>query len=186
MEVESTNKKRLFYIIVLVLTLIVMIIGATMAYYSLIASQKEEGTKLYTGTLEISYVDGTRIKNPDLYPLSNVNYQTMEHVYRNNFSVKSTGTLDQTITIDLEVSKNEFTDNALKYAVYNNNGTELENGYVPKSGTFNLASNVYLEHGTSATYTIIIWWDNTNYDQKVDSGHQISGKIIAYAKQIKY
>ena len=186
MEEKSTEKKKMFNMIVLILTLIIMIIGATMAYYNLIASQKEEGTMLYTGTLEISYLDGTYIKNPLLYPMLEVDYNTTKNVYRNRFSIKSSGTLDQTISIDLEVTKNEFQENALKYAVYNSEGTELDNGYVPKTGKINLASNVYLATKGTATYTVIIWWDYTDYDQKIDYGHEIKGKIVAYAKQIKY
>ncbi len=186
MEENSNKKKALFYTAIGVLTLIVMAIGATMAYMALIASQKEDGTRLYTGTLEISYIDGTYIKNPVLYPLSSVDYNTKENVYRNTFAIKSTGSLDQTISVDLEVTKNEFQDNALKYAVYNSNGDEMDTGFVPKDGNINLASNIFLEHGASAQYTIIVWWDNTNYDQRIDSDHTISGKIVAYAKQIKY
>ena len=103
MEEQNTEKKRLFYIIVLILTLITMIISATIAYFELVASQKEDSTVLYTGTLQISYIDGTYINNPFLYPLSDVNYNTIDKVYRNSFTVKSNGSVDQTLKIDLEV-----------------------------------------------------------------------------------
>ena len=55
---SSEEKKKIFYTIVLILTLITMIVGATLAYFSLVGSQKEEGTVLYTGKLEINYIDG--------------------------------------------------------------------------------------------------------------------------------
>ena len=55
---SSESKKSIFYMVVLILTLITMIIGATLAYFKLLSSQKEEGTKLYTGKLEINYIDG--------------------------------------------------------------------------------------------------------------------------------
>lgn len=183
---QKEEKKRLFYKIVLLLTLITMIIGATFALLSLIASQREEGTVLYTGTLQINYIDGTYIKDPELYPMKNVDYNTYENVYRNSFSVNSTGTLDQTIRVDLEVTKNEFSENALKYIVFNDKGTEMASGYVPQSGNVTLANNMYLKEGGTAKYTIIIWWDNTGYNQMSESGHVISGKITAYAKQIKH
>ena len=41
---SSQDKKKNFYLVVLVLTFIAMLIGTTLAYFSLIASQKEEGT----------------------------------------------------------------------------------------------------------------------------------------------
>ena len=186
MEEQNTAKKRIFYTIVLILTLIIMIVSATLAYYNLIASQKEDSTVLYTGTLQISYVDGTYIKNPDLYPLTNVTYNTFDKVYRNSFIVNSNGSVDQTLKIDLDVTTNEFTENALMYAVFNDSGNELDRGYVPKSGSINLAENIFLGHGESVKYTVIIWLYNTDTNQVYEAGHIITGKITAYAKQMKY
>ncbi len=185
MREENDNKKAIFYTAVFIMTLIALIVGATMSYLSLIASQKEEGTQLYTGTLEISYIDGTYVKNPVLYPLSSVSYDTKESVYRNSFSIQSNGTLDQVIDIDLDITQNEFQKDALKYAVFNMEGTKLEEGFLPQSGKVNLASNIFLGHGNAATYTIIIWWDSKGNNQQLDAGHFIFGKITAYARQIK-
>ncbi len=183
---NSSEKKKLFYMIVLILTLITMIIGATLALYKLVGSQKEEGTVLYTGTLQINYIDGTYINDPELYPLTNVNYNTYDKVYRNTFAVTSTGTLDQTIMIDLNVSLNEFNENTLKYAIYNSEGNQLKTGYVPKSGKVNLTNNIFLAHSSTARYTLIIWWDNKGYNQNDEMGSRISGEIMVYAKQVKY
>lgn len=182
---SSQQKKNLFYMIVLILTLITMIVGATLAYFKLVASQKEESTVLYTGTLSIEYIDGTYIKNPDLYPIKNVNYNTYKYVYRNNFAVTSTGTLDQTISLDVEITKNEFYENALKYAVYNSEGVEMQRGNVPQSGKVNLASNLYLASNGTTKYTLIIWLDNTNYNQNFEMGNTITGRIDVYAKQVR-
>lgn len=183
---SSQEKKKIFYLVVLVLTLITMLIGAVFGIYSLIASQKEDDTKLYTGTLQINYIDGVYIRNPELIPTKNVDFSTYKGVYRNNFQIASSGTLDQIINLDLEISKNEFIENALKYAIYNSKGNELASGFVPKTGKVNLASNMYLASGYVATYTLIIWLDNTNYNQNSEMGKIITGKINAYAKQIKY
>ena len=182
---SSTKKKELFYIIVLILTLITMIIGATFAYLKLVGSQKKEGTVLYTGTVRINYIDGTYIKNPELLPMQTVNYNTYDKVYRNTFEIKSTGTLDQTIDIDLEIEHNDFNENSLKYVVYSNEGKELATGYVPKTGKINLVNNVYLGHGETARYTIIIWWYSTDANQMSEFGSVITGRINAEAKQIK-
>ena len=185
--VESdTNKKRIFYTIVLILTLVALLVSTTIAYYSLVASQKEEATVLYTGTLQIDYVDGVYIKNPELLPISNVNYNTRDKVYRNNFSITSSGTLDQTLSVDLEITRNDFNNGELKYALYNSEGTEMSRGDVPQSGLVNLANSVYLASKGVAKYTLIIWWENTGYNQIGSAGSTISGKITAYAKQIKY
>ena len=185
--IEDTSKrKRVFFMIVLFLTLIVMIISATLAYYKLIASQKKEGTVLYTGYLQINYVDGVYIRNPDLYPVTNVNFNTYDKVYRNTFSINSSGTLNQTLSVDMEVTKNEFSPGALQYVVYSSKGNELGRGTVPESGIVNLAENVYLEYNGVATYTIIVWWQDNGTNQAHEAGHTISGKITAYSKQTKY
>lgn len=183
---SSESKKSLFYMIVLVLTLIIMIIGATMAYFSLIASQKEEGTVLYTGKLEINYIDGVYIRNPELIPIKNPGYDTYKGVYRNSFSVASSGTLEQTITLELEMATNEFTENAIKYAIFNEKGNKITSGSVPKEGKVTLASNMYLEATGTAKYTLMIWLDNTGYNQNGEMGKTISGKINIHSKQLRY
>ena len=65
---NSNDKKNFFYIVVLILTLITMVIGITFALYSLMSSQKKDGTVLYTGKLELNFIDGIYIDNPILFP----------------------------------------------------------------------------------------------------------------------
>ena len=183
---SSEEKKRIFYMIVLVLTLITMIVGATLAYFSLIDSQKKEGTVLYTGKLEINYIDGIHIKNPELIPTKNPGYNTTKGVYRNSFAVSSSGTLEQTISVELEVSKNEFKENSIKYAIYNIKGQKISSGNVPTTGKVTLASDMYLEAVGTAKYTLLVWLDNTNYNQNDQMGNSIVAKINIHSKQMRY
>lgn len=183
---SSEEKKRIFYMIVLVLTLITMIIGATLAYFALIASQKKDDTVLYTGKLEINYIDGVYVKNPKLIPINNPSYDTTDGVYRNSFIVSSSGTLEQVITLELEVSNNEFSDNALKYILYNDKGQFMSQGSISKTGKITLSDNLYLKPVGTAQYTLIIWLDNTDYNQNYEMGNTITGKINIYSKQLKY
>ena len=118
--------------------------------------------------------------------MASVNYNTKDKVYRNDFAIESTGTLDQTISIDMEIKENEFNENSLKYIVYSENGNQLATGYLPKTGKINLANNIFLAHGERARYTVIIWWVNSTNNQTDEMGSVISGKINAYAKQVKY
>ena len=182
---SSESKKSLFYMIVLVLTLIIMIIGATMAYFSLMSSQKEEGTVLYTGKLEINYIDGVYIRNPELIPTKNPGYNTYKGVYRNSFSVASSGTLEQTISLELEVANNEFIENAIRYAVYNEKGQRLSTGIVPKTGKVTVAEDMYLAPTGTAKYTLIVWLDNTNYNQNTEMGKNITGRINIHSRQLR-
>lgn len=184
--IESDSKKRLFYIIVLVLTFIAMIISATIAYFSLVSSQKDEDTKLYTGKLEINYIDGTYIKNPTLWPMSKKpNYDTYNNVYRNTFKIVSSGTLEQTITVDMIVTTNTFDEDDIKYCVFNNKGKEMACGDVPLTGKVNLADNLYLSPDGTAEYTLILWLDNKDYNQNSDFGKVIAGKLSVLSKQLK-
>ena len=183
---NSPSKKRIFYLIVLILTFITMIVSVALAYYSFVGSQKEEGTVLYTGTLKINYIDGVYIKDPILRPLNNIAYDTTEDVYRNNFQVTSTGTLNQTIDINLIITKNEFYQNELRYALYNSSGNRLATGYVPESGKVNLINNTFLASNSETTYSLLIWWQNNETQLKTEMGSAVSGRIEIDAKQIKY
>ena len=183
---SSDEKKKIFYMTVLVLTLITMIIGATMAYFALKASQKDEGTKLYTGTLEINYIDGVYVNGVTLMPMNKPDYNVYEDVYRNNFAISSGGTLDQVITVNLDVSKNEFSEGVLRYIIFSETGKELATGNVPKTGSVTLANNIFLGHNDTAKYTLLIWFNNTGYNQNSEAGNQILGKISIYGKQMKY
>jgi len=187
MEESSPQKKRIFYLVVLILTFITMIVAATLAYFKLVGSQEEEGTTLYTGTLAVNYIDGVYIRNPELWPINGVNFNTTKDVYRNRFSVSSYGTLSQTIGLELEVERNDFLEGEIQYTIYSSEGKELSSGVVPKEGKKTLSSNLYLESEDTATYTLIIWLKSTNYNQNFEMGETyITGKINIYAVQSKY
>lgn len=182
---SSEEKKKIFYTIVLILTLITMIVGATLAYFSLIGSQKEEGTVLYTGKLEINYIDGVYIRNPELMPMKEPTYDTYEGIYRNSFAVASSGTLEQTISIELQITNNQFRENAIKYVIFNDKGQKLSTGSI-NTDKVTLASNMYLEPTGTAKYTLILWLDNTNYNQNSEMGKTITGRINIHSKQLRY
>lgn len=186
MSSKYEKRKKTFYFVILVLTFLTMIASASFAYYSLVASQEDEKTILHTGKLEINYIDGVYIKNPKLFPMTTPNYDTYDRVYRNKFSVVSSGTLDQTIEIFLDVSKNEFTEGTIKYLLYNVYGQELGRGNVPQSGQIKLVDNLFLVHDGTATYTLILWMDETYYNQNYEMGHNITGSLIINSKQIRY
>ena len=183
---SSESKKSIFYMIVLILTLITMIIGATLAYFKLLSSQKEEGTVLYTGKLEINYIDGVYLDNPELMPIKNPGYNTYDGVYRNSFSVASSGTLEQTITLELDVTYNEFKSDAIKYTIYNDKGQRMKSGSITGEGKITLANDLYLAATGTAKYTLLLWLDNTGYNQNDQMGKRIVGKINIHSKQMRY
>ena len=75
---NSKSRTDIFYFIVLILTLLIMIVGVTFTYFSLIASEKEDSTKIKTGTLAINYIDGIAI---DTYALMPINEFTVTLIF---------------------------------------------------------------------------------------------------------
>ena len=187
MTYSTKNNSRKVNIIILIITLLVMLIGSSFAYYSLVLSQKKEGTKLYTGKLEIHYIDGVYINNPKLVPMSEPDYDTYKNVYRNNFTITSSGTLNQTISIDLETTQNDFPDGTIKYILYNSRGDKIAKGNVASiNNKTNLVSNLYLAYNGSAKYTLMLWYNDTGYNQNNEMGYKMYGKINVYSRQVKY
>ncbi len=184
---DQTDKKNMYYIIMLVMTLIIMLIGVTFALYGILKSAEKDSTKLYTGKIEINYKDGTYIKNPNLWPTTEPSfYVTSDKVYKNNFSVISSSTIDQTIDIKLNIKINEFSNDTLKYALYNYKGDKLNTGTIPNTGSITILSNNYLAKDAVADYTLIIWLDEKNYNQNNEQGKKIQATIEVNAQQIKY
>ena len=58
---NSKNKKDIFYFVVLILTLITMTVGITFTYFSMLAKEEDDSTRIQTGTLAINYIDGKEI-----------------------------------------------------------------------------------------------------------------------------
>ena len=107
-------------------------------------------------------------------------------LYKNTFIVTSSGTLDQTIDVELELSRNEFSPNVMRYAIFNEKGQTLTTGILPKEGKITLLSNIFLEATGKATYTLMIWINSTGENQNKELGKAISGKINVHAKQVRY
>ena len=55
------KSKRIFYAVLMVATLIVAIVGATMAYFSYRATSADEAIKAHAATINISYKDGDQV-----------------------------------------------------------------------------------------------------------------------------
>ena len=179
----TKQKKDFFYIIILLLTLVVVIVGATMAAYYFLKQQKKGGSNVYTGTLTISYLSGELIKVDSLYPIFNASYDTQKDVYRNNFQVENTGTLDSVISVIMTVTKNEFSDNVVLYKLYNGDKEEISSGSLNGTGSIDVATNVILESQKTVDYTLIIWLKDTGFNQNEEMRKSLTGRIKVDANQ---
>lgn len=183
---KQIKRVNMYYIIILIISLVIMAIGLTIAYYTAVASQKEDGTKIYTGTLVISFTDGINIKNPLLIPRSNPSsISDTDYLYTNTFKIESTGTLDQTLNVYLNITKNEFSEGTLKYKVYNSNGKQMKEGNIAKTGDTNILENTYLSAQDTGEFTLMIWLQETGIGQNEEQAKSLIGTMRAEAIQIK-
>ena len=182
---DTKNEKKLFYIVILIFTAIILLIGVTIAYFSLSASEEEDSTRIYTGSLALDFHDG-QVINPLLIPRDEPTLTDTKFAYKNSFSVESTGSLDQTITIYLDLEKNEFMEDIVKFAIYNGNNQKINTGTISKNGTTTLYANNYLRSGETQNYTLLLWLQDDNTNQNSEQGKKLIGKLRVDGAQIKY
>lgn len=181
----STTKKKkdFFYVIILILTLVVVIVGASIAAFYFLKQQDEGASNVYTGTLTISYLSGEIIDFNLLYPSYNPVYETTENVYRNNFRVKNTGTLDSVISVVVDINENQFSDGVLLYKLFNGDKEEVSSGSMSGTGEIEIAKNIILESDKEVDYTLIIWLKETGELQNEEMRKNLTGKIRVDANQ---
>ena len=201
MEDSKRRKNDIFYLLLLFFTLITMIIGITFTSFLLLAKEDDDSTKVQTGTLAINYIDGQEIDTYALLPISEPNLNTKYSTYKKSFSISSSNsTLDQNfsiyidVTTDiqspyvalLDVTNNEFDNNALGFILYDANGNRISSGNIPSSGKVLLASNLELKTGENKSYTVLIWLQDNGKNQDYEQGKNFAGEFYITTEQIKY
>lgn len=186
---NTANKKDIFYIIVLILTFITVIVGATFAIYALIHSQKEGTSAVYTGTFSIEYLSGDIIDCYLLYPTEKPTIETEKNVYKNRFIAKNTGSLDGTLDIRVEININEFSNKTLKYSLYNKENEEIKEGYITveidKEGQkiAKIANNIEITNNSEEEFLLIIWIAENGENQNREMKKNLNGRIRIIADQ---
>lgn len=185
---ESKRKNDIFYFILLILTMITMIIGVTFTYFGLIAKEKDDSTRVQAGSISINYIDGKTIDTYALLPTTEPNLNTKYSVYKKQFSVSSDGTLDQSLDIYMTVTENQFSNNALKYALYDSTNSKIATGYITneKGTEILMASDIYLKSNDVKKFTALIWLQENNKNQDHEEGKTFVGGFKITATQMKY
>ena len=187
MEDSKRRKNDIFYLLLLFFTLITMIIGITFTSFLLLAKEDDDSTKVQTGTLAINYIDGKEIDTYALLPISEPNLNTKYSTYKKSFSISSSNsTLDQNFSIYIDVTNNEFDNNALGFILYDANGNRISSGNIPSSGKVLLASNLELKTGENKSYTVLIWLQDNGKNQDYEQGKNFAGEFYITTEQIKY
>lgn len=172
---KEMSSKDIFYLVILFISLIIMVSSVTIAYFALVASQETDDTKIYTGSLVINFVDGQIINNPKFIPRSEPNnIEDIENCYVSNFEVKSTGSLDQTIDIYMEVVNNEFDRNAIKYVLFDEFGNKLTNGSIADAGQVYISGSEFLASGETKKYTLMLYLEETGNNQDNQQGKKMN------------
>jgi len=180
---SAANKKEFFYIVVLILTFITVLIGATFALYSLIFRQEEGTSAVYTGTFAIEYLSGEIIDFHLLKPTVEPTLDTVDNVYRNNFRVKNTGSLDSFISVMIEVNKNEFSNDILMYSLYDGDETVIASGFLQGSKDILLSGDIELANGETEDFVLLIWLNESGDEQNSEMKKSFTGQIVVDATQ---
>lgn len=188
MNDSHKSKNDIFYFILLILTMITMVVGMTFTYYSLMEQEKEDGTKIKAGSISINYIDGRAIDTYALLPIKQPNLNTKYSVHKKKFSVESDGSLDQTLDLYINITRNEFTNNALKFALYDETNSLLSIGHLPNEtgARVLMKSGVYLRSNSTADFTVLIWLEENGENQDHEQGKTFMGGFEITATQVKY
>lgn len=184
MNIKFKKKEKIILVVYLFIILI-MGVGITYSFFLLADKAKKDSTKVYAGRLDVSYKKGSQVIANTLYPIQEPNFNVEKDVYKNRFTVSSEGTLEQNVSINFQVSKNEFSNNAIKYALYDSNGLKLSTGYI-NQGMVTLIDNLYFKEIESRDFVLIIWLQETPEDQSMEQGNKLAGRVVIQSKQYGY
>ena len=179
----GTSKKDIFYVVVLILTFIVVFVGVAFALFTYLRSQEEGSSAVYTGTLSIEYLDGKIITFRNLIPTNEPSFNDNENIYRNNFKVTNTGSLDSIVEINLNLSVNEFSDDTLMYSLYDEVGEVISNDYINGDGIINITADIELESNETKDFVLMIWINENNENQNKEMKKGLTGLIEVNAGQ---
>ena len=185
---NSKSKKDIFYFALLILTMLTMVVGITFTYFALIAQEKEDSTRVQAGSLSINYIDGREINTYALLPIQEPTLNTKYSVYRKEFAVSSDGTLDQTLDMYMTVTKNEFSNNALMFALYDSTNRKIATGHIPSEtgSKVLMKSGVYLKNNTTENFKVLIWLQENGQNQDYEEGKIFMGGFDITATQMRY
>ena len=180
---SASNKKEFFYIVVLILTFITVIVGATFAIYALIHRQEEGTSAVYTGTLSIEYLSGDIIDFHYLKPTEDPDLTTVDNIYRNNFRVSNTGSLDSLVSVTIDIDENEFSDETLMYALYNGEEEIIASDYLEGQEDILLSGNIVLKSSETENFVLLIWLKESGIDQNSEMRKNLTGQVVIDAAQ---
>ena len=174
---KKINDKSKIYMIVGVAILIIAIVGSTYAYYRYVLTSTNVNTITRGLDYYINYAKGTDITSGTLNPSTDYTGGNSVTITLN----KKDNTYDIYGHIYLDIttiSSALSSSNALKYVVLEgtNKISEGTLGGVSASNSYLLAVNIPLKT-TPTTYTVYLWFDETNSNALSAESSSVSAKV---------
>lgn len=182
---KKYSRKEIFNIIIYLLVIFFIGIGVTFSYFALVAQADKDSTRIYAGKMDINFIQGQEVSTDILYPISEPSFNAIRNVYRNKFSINTTGTLEQLVSINFKTTVNEFASDSIKYAIYTSSGAKIATGYINQEKNI-LVDNLYFKENENREFVLLIWLDNNYKDQNLEQGKKLTGTIIVESTQMKY
>ncbi len=181
---ESQRGQSIFLSIVGVATLLVAIVGATFAYFSITVQGNENANSIAVETATVGnvvFTDGNEISVGDIYP----GWSASKTFTIANTQPNATGEISYMIQLD--VAENTLTAVAASQFVYSISGSSNHSGtvitltdqVVPATlGKTTLSSAGVLKGTDTHSYTFTIKFKETGGDQNAAQGKKFRGKLF--------
>ena len=154
------DKKVQLLVHIIILSLFISIISTSYAYFITTANSNAKENKVTTGSMEISFEDGSSIKASNILPGQTIT---------KTFSVKNVGSLSTNYNVYFSDLINTFTDkDDLVYSVSSSNGCNKEFAVMPSysDDSSKAVDTCLINKGETHEYTLTIKFleDNINQD----------------------
>ena len=157
-------------IIILIVTILVLVIGVSLAYFGLtiIGNDTAKKNKIVTGNLELTFTDNDEISLSGVFPgdyitktITVKNTGSREASYNLVWTELTNEFINDEITIELTCETSEFCNSVPQKAVSNSN----------------IASNISIDAGLKHIYTVKITFIDTGKPQNYNKNKSFSGKL---------
>ena len=165
-------------IIILMVTILVLVIGVSLAYFGLtiIGNDTAKKNKIVTGNLELTFTDNDGISLSGVFPGDSIT---------KTITVKNTGSREASYNLVWTELTNEFINDEIivEATCKNINSSNTEDGTCNSisqkavSSASNITSNIPVKPGYTQEYTVKITFIDTGKPQNYNKNKSFSGKL---------
>ena len=165
-------------IIILIVTILVLVIGVSLAYFGLtiIGNDTAKKNKIVTGNLELTFTDNDEISLSGVFPGDSIT---------KTITVKNTGSREASYNLVWTELTNEFINDEIivEATCKNINSSNIEDGTCNSisqksvSSASNITSNIPVKPGYTQEYTVKITFIDTGKPQNYNKNKSFSGKL---------